>query len=312
MKILKGSYKDKNAVILENEELRLTLVPESGGKMASLVYQPDDKELLWQNPEEKFQAVEYGQSFAEGEAAGFDDMFPNINECFYPDNPWKGTALPDHGEVWSLPWESRIRKDCVELEVSGIRLPYRLKKTLSLRDSMVRIAYRLENPTPFPMTFVYATHPLFNVDQGDFLRIPAGMNRVVNAVPSKMLPAYGKEYAYPETLAGGEALIDLSTVNPKNDSYLKYYFSDANPEGWCSLRREKAGLEIRMDYSQEVLPFLGIWINEGGWGDQYNLALEPASAPMDDPVAARSWGHESFIDVNSVLEWQIDIDIFRI
>lgn len=312
MKIYTDRYKDKAAVLLENEKLRLTLVPESGGKIASLIFLPDGRELLWQNPGERFQAAEYGQPFSKGEAAGFDDMFPNINECHYPDEPWKGALLPDHGELWSLPWDVLMRDDCVELEVSGVRLPYRLKKNVSLRDSTVRLGYRLENPTPFPMAFVYATHPLFNVDPGDYIRVPGGMRRVVNAVPSKRLPAYGKEYAFPEIPAGGDALIDLSTVEPKNDGYKKYYFSETSEEGWCSLCRKKAGLEIRMDYSQDILPYLGIWINEGGWGDQYNLALEPASAPMDDPVAAERWGHRSLIEADSEMEWRIDMDVLRI
>ena len=311
MKIYEDFYRKQKALVLENEILRTLILPGTGGKMASLVYLPDGKELLWQNPDESFHPVEYGDSFSQGEAAGFDDMFPNINECYYPDWPWKGTSLPDHGEVWSLPWRVISLEGSAVLEVSGVRLPYTLRKELSLDGSTVRFRYRVENPSPFPINFVYATHPLFNVDSGDCIRIPQGMNRIINAVPSKVLPEYGKEYAYPETLAEGDKLIDLSCVEPENNSYKKYYFSEPTAEGWASLERKKAGLEIRMEYSKEVLPWLGIWINEGGWEDQLNLALEPSSAPMDDPVAARLWGKECVLEADSVMEWQIDIGILK-
>jgi len=60
--------------------------------------------------------------------AGFDDMFPTINECFYEDYPWKGQKMPDHGELWSLEWKYEIKESCLALWTYGVRCHIYLRK----------------------------------------------------------------------------------------------------------------------------------------------------------------------------------------
>ena len=38
------------------------------------------------------------------DASGFDECFPTIGACAYPEAPWQGVIAPDHGELWTLPW----------------------------------------------------------------------------------------------------------------------------------------------------------------------------------------------------------------
>ncbi len=302
MKVSNSKYKDIESVVLENELLRVEIVPAAGARTASIVYKPKDEELLWQNPSEAHGPVVYAQSFSAGEKAGFDEMFPTINECLYPDFPWRGAEMPDHGEVWALPWCCRTEADSVELAVQGVRLPYRLTKKLRLEGPVLKAVYRAENLSPFRMPYLYAAHPLFNINPGDRVIVPDNLTSVINAAVSDRLPEYGKEYPW--------TVSDLAVVPAKNAAgYQKYYFKGINTEGWSALRREQAGVEIKMSVSADRLPYLGIWVNEGGWDNQYNLALEPASAPMDDLTAARAWGQESVLEVNEVREWELDIEV---
>ncbi|MBI9107444.1 MAG: hypothetical protein JEZ04_11930 [Spirochaetales bacterium] len=299
MIINKGKYKDLESIILENDLLRVTLVPSAGARTASMIYLPEREELLWQNPSPTHAMVKYTQPFPDGEGAGFDEMFPTINPCPYPDSPWKGIEMPDHGEVWALPWNCVIEPDCVRLDVHGVRLPYRLSKSVRLEGAVMKSVYRLENCSPFPMPFLYAAHPLFNVTAGDRIIVPDNLKSVINSVSSEALPEYGAEHEWTDA---------LSVMPPENPTgFKKYYFTGKNTEGWSALRREELSLEIRMSCSAEELPYLGIWMNEGGWADQYNLALEPASAPMDDLPAARSFDAESVLGPNEVREWTLDI-----
>jgi len=53
-----------------------------------------------------FKPVAYGAVFVDQDMSGWDEMFPTINACTYPaPSPYAGITLPDHGEVWVLPWE---------------------------------------------------------------------------------------------------------------------------------------------------------------------------------------------------------------
>ncbi|MHB8276843.1 MAG: hypothetical protein ACYDIA_04225 [Candidatus Humimicrobiaceae bacterium] len=56
----------------------------------------------------KYKPGVYGSTYVKAECAGFDEIFPTIDECFYVTYPWKGIPIPDHGEVWSIPWQLDI------------------------------------------------------------------------------------------------------------------------------------------------------------------------------------------------------------
>ena len=304
MTVSESKYKNLDSIVLENDCLRAEIVPGAGARTASLLYKPKRTDLLWNNPNPTHAPVRYAQPFPEGEGAGFDEMFPTINECIYPDFPWKGAEMPDHGEVWALPWHVEMCKDSVLFSVNGVRLPYRLSKRIWLDGSVLKAVYSAENPTPHAMPFLYASHPLFNVSPGDRIIVPDNLKAITNAVSSVALPDYGKELPWSDEFA----VMPVKT----STGYKKYYFTEKNTEGWSALRRQALGFEIKMSCSADKLPWLGIWMNEGGWADQYNLALEPASASMDDLIAARSYGCESILGPNEVREWELDIAVNEI
>ncbi len=165
-KISRSKYKDIDCLILENGKLAVTVIPECGGKIQSIYDMEKKKEYIWQSPWEHFRKGQYDSLFESGEFSGFDDMFPTVSECYYPSGPWKGTKVPDHGEVWSLPYDFEIKDDSVVLSVNGVRFPYRLQKTLSFSDaSILRIDYKAFNLTGFDFDFIWAAHPLFNCNE---------------------------------------------------------------------------------------------------------------------------------------------------
>ena len=131
VKIASGKCKDVDAVILESEALRLAIVPEHGAKMASLVHKVTGRECFFQMPGEKFRKGTYAGPYPDGEMSGFDEMFPTITECFCDVEPWAGVKMPDHGEVWSLPWKCEISGLEVRTSVHGVRFPYVLTRTVS-------------------------------------------------------------------------------------------------------------------------------------------------------------------------------------
>jgi hypothetical protein len=308
--ISRGSYKDQEALVLENDVIRAVLLPMWGGKTISLVHKGLGVETLWQNPAPSFRRSLYGDPYEVGELAGFDEMFPTISRCFYEAPPWAGVEAPDHGEVWSLPWEERIEGDAVTLSVNGVRFPYRLQKTVSLEAERLVAHYAATNLSSFPFEFIWAAHPLFNTSEGMRFIVPGDMRRIVNAVPSPALGGYGERYEFPAARIWNGTTTRLDRVPPQNPTgFQKYWFAAKVTEGWCILHEPGSGLDVGLTYPPDKVPWLGMWLNEGGYAGQYNIAPEPATAAMDRIDLARMWGMGSVIAPGAVYEWDLAITL---
>jgi len=309
MNIRSGSYKNIEAVILENDVLQTAVIPKYGSKIASLIYKPLSYESLWQNPEQQYRETGFGAAYPDGEFSGFDEMFPTISRCFYEDAPWEGIEAPDHGEVWSIPWLSVLQADSLKMSVHGVRFPYRIEKEVSLDGGSLKIKYHLENLSSAEFRYIWAAHPLFNTCPGMEIILPEGMDKIINAVPGSRLGGYGRELPFPIYINPAGESLDLSMVPDKNPTgYQKYYFAGKVPEGWCSLVNPENSLKITLQYPREEIPYLGVWLNEGGWADQYNIALEPASAAMDRIDFSQMWGMGCSIEPYATKSWYLSIE----
>lgn len=308
--IYPSTYKDQPAVTLESGILAAQFLPGMGAKMASLIHKPSGFELLVQRPGSAYLAQPYAGDYVAGECSGFDDMFPTIDECFYPRPPWKGVLAPDHGEVWALAWGSQVEAESLRLAVNGVRFPYRLEKQVCFAEpSVLRIDYRLTNPVDFEFDFLWAAHIMLNLEEGARLILPAGVGKIVSRLSySSDLGRYGDEFDWPVcTLAGGGTR-DLRQMRPPavRDA-AKYFVKGRMPEGWCRLDYPGRGLALTLSFPADRVPYLGILPNEGGWQGLYNLFLEPGTASFDDLNAARARGECSTIGPRSTYEWRLDI-----
>jgi hypothetical protein len=68
-------------------------------------------------------------------------------------------------------------------------------------------------------------------------------------------------------------------------------------------------LNIGLSYPARAVPYLGIWLDEGGLAGQYNIAPEPATAAMDRLDLARMWGTSSVLEARGTLEWHLNITV---
>ena len=59
-RIVTGTYKGEQALVLENDLLKVTVLPGWGSKIASLFFKPAEYESLWQNPAEEYRVTRYG------------------------------------------------------------------------------------------------------------------------------------------------------------------------------------------------------------------------------------------------------------
>jgi hypothetical protein len=321
-------YKDQRAVTIESERVAAQFLPAIGTNLCSLVYKPLGRELLIQRPGTQYKVAPYaGDYVIQGECAGMDDMFPTIDRCYYERDPWQATPLPDHGEVWSIPWDTApqdviqpdairpdqaIGGDCLRFVTHGIRLPYTLEKTISFADAgTLHIAYRLTNHSPFDMDFLWAAHPMFTLEEGAELVLPDDVQHIVTvSSPDGKMGGHGDEHTWPMTELSDGTQRDLRRIQPKaSKSFVKYYVKGRLATGWCALTYPVSRLALRLSFPAEQVPYLGILPNEGGWQDLYNIFLEPATASFDRPDVARLRGECSAVGANSTYEWYLDIAI---
>src|ERR1044071_6954902 len=94
-----------SAIRLHNDVLRAVFIPELGGKMVSLVRVASGHEFLLQPQDcgRKYGRPVYGDRMDDFDASGFDECFPTISACKYPED--LNVSLPDHGELWPVPWK---------------------------------------------------------------------------------------------------------------------------------------------------------------------------------------------------------------
>jgi hypothetical protein len=83
--------------VLENEYLKIILVPEYGGRILSMIYKPTGHEELYQNPVGSPYGVGQGW-FYYNWLMVYGGIFPTLPE-------------PEHGKAWFLPWEFEIVKN---------------------------------------------------------------------------------------------------------------------------------------------------------------------------------------------------------
>ena len=313
--ISESRYKDQAALTLASDEVAVQFLPSIGAKMASLIYKPLGLELLVQRPNPQYRLAPYdGDYVAEGECSGFDDMFPSIDRCFYESYPWRGTPIPDHGEVWSIPWDSAVEGEQLHFATYGVRFPYRLEKWISFTDpGTLHIEYRLTNLSPFDFDFMWAAHPMFYLEEGARLILQPGVKSIVTTLSfSGELGRYGDEFPWPSFISPSGKPRDLSRLRLKaaHDAE-KYFVKGKLPEGWCMLTYPASGLTLKLSFPVERVPYLGILPNEGGWQDLYNIFLEPATAPFDRLDVARLHGEFSTVKARSTFEWHLDITLAR-
>jgi hypothetical protein len=111
-----------SAMILENDWVKVTLVPGFGGRILSILYKPTGHEELYQNPV----GAPYGYmagAFYYDWLMVFGGIFPTLAE-------------PEHGKAWLLPWTTQV----------NAQLPDHISVQMSITDD---IAATGVTPTKF-------------------------------------------------------------------------------------------------------------------------------------------------------------------
>ena len=304
-----GKVAGLDCLVVENASLRVAVIPQWGGKIASIVDKERGREWLHRNPWLDYRLPSYGASYtAAFDVGGFDECLPNIAEGAFPDEPWRGVPLPDHGEVWALPWEVQSVANGLSLTTSGIRLPYRFRRRLFLQGSSLQLEYCLENPAPFPLPFLWSSHPTFAVHPGMRIVAERGVARVDTAVGA--FPAVaGERFCWPQ--CGDD---DLSILpDPSSGFAAKLHLLE--PQGGrISLADPQTRAQCILRFDPKEIPQIGIWMNYRGWAGApgadpyYCVAIEPCIGGSDRLDTAYEEGTAGSVPAFGERRWRLALE----
>ncbi len=175
------------AVILENEFLRVTDLPEAGARIQHLIHKPQDVNLVWSHPRIKPTRLPFGAGYDNAWCGGWDELFPNkIPEHI------GGDAYPDHGEVWAAEWDSSVwEDDAGAFAKFSCRTPISdvvMEKTLSLRlgESRLHAGYFLRNCSQETLPMLWNLHVALAVSEHHELAYPPMKVRLEPSFPGTL------------------------------------------------------------------------------------------------------------------------------
>jgi galactose mutarotase-like enzyme len=302
--------------------LEVALLPEVGGKLISL-RAATGREWLWQTARRPYRRLTYGAPFEQQDISGFDECFPGIAEGPYPESPWQGTPIPDHGELWTLPWSTSLDGDTLVLRAHGIRFPYQLEKRLTLEAATVRIDYRLTNLAPFPLRYLWSAHPLFAVRPGMRVLLPDGVNVRVDWSKHDRLGPFGSAHRWPQGRLADGTGVALDRLPPAGADTADKVYTERLPAesaaGWCALHDPASDDYLALRFDARRVPYIGLWLNMDGWplqprdGEEpcYNAALEPCTGYPDRLDRAVARDEAATLAANATNRWTLCLEVGR-
>ncbi|MGH2543109.1 MAG: hypothetical protein ACRDIB_09940, partial [Ardenticatenaceae bacterium] len=286
---------------LVHETARIIVLPSYGGKIASLVHLPSEKEWLWLNPHLRWRPPSRDASFVrEHDVGGWDECFPTIAPTTVGGIQW-----PDHGDLWWRAWKAEVRDGSLWMGVEGEG--FRFERVIASSTSGFRLSYAVENLAPEPLPYLWCAHPLLCIDPP--LRVEILGRPTMRLGDDGPLGQRGQAYRWPTV---GGRLFEM--IGKPSGLAAKLFVEMV--EGQVSLCDTK-GARLRLRWPLRRVPMLGLWINEGGWSGAavppyHNVGVEPASgAPDDLAIALRQWDCAQTLPGGERHTWWLEVKLTR-
>jgi galactose mutarotase-like enzyme len=302
----------QRGIALQNDAVRVVVLPGVGAKIVSCADVRTGHEYVWRNPDRAIVPPPYAAAFDQYDISGWDECFPGIGQCVYPEGPWQGTVVPDHGELWTLPWHAEPQPDGVRLWVHGARFPYTFEKRIALTDDGFATFYRVHNPTAFPFTCVWSTHPLFVATPQTRVLLPEGVRVRLEVSFTGRLGPLLAEHPWPRTRDRRGQEVDLSLFGPEGQGEADKLYTTPVAVGWAALHDGASDQWLAFTFDPAEVPLVGYWANRGGWPPDrpcFNLALEPCSGCPDRLDIAIPRGEYQTVPPEGDLAWRLDVHV---
>lgn len=304
------AWHGQRALKLDNECLQVVVVPDMGAKIVSLLDKRHQVEWLVGPGERPFAPASYGAVFTDQDMSGWDEMFPTINACQYPNSSLdQQIFLPDHGEVWAIPWHHMpTDKPALSFAVEGRALPYRLSRVIEFAaESILRFSYRVKNLSDRTISTLWAAHPQFVTGLGAKVILPAEISQVCNVLPEEFGWGSLEELVnWPEITGADEKTVRLDAVGSSTLKRVrKFYMPPETKASWVKLLRQPSKDWIALSWEPSEIPYLGIWIDEGFISEEAVVAPEPSTGFYDTLTLAIEKDRQMVIEPGESVFWSL-------
>lgn len=263
-------------IVMENDLVRIIVLPEAGGKVWQITYKPLNSDLLWNNPNAAPSRLPIQSCYDDVWCGGWDELFPNDEA-----GTLLGHRLPDHGELWSGQWrvEPSEQADSARVHMQ-FRTPitnFLAEKTLSLRpdSAVLEVHYRLSNQSAETLPFLFKLHPAFAVTTSHRIDFPP-MTVVREPDFPGTLDGAPLIFRWPHALREG-AQLDLRMVPDVSAQAVHFIYGTELGAGWCGVTNRANRLSAALRFDPEVFSSCWLFASYGGWRDLNVAVLEPAT-----------------------------------
>jgi len=308
---------------LESRLLHVAIEPAHGGKIRSFTSKRTGVDYLFTDPRTRF--TDLG-GYSDHDISGFDECFPTVWACNYPDGGRQGMALSDHGYLWRGAW--RIEQDAgarsgsawadqrITLVKEIPELHCRFRRTCYLDgEASLKLEYMVENCGDEPLKYIYSAHPMLASDRDTRLVLGEGVKEVFvffAANAGRLTSGSWAPWPLPD---------DSNSLPPfdwQRKSVVKLY----TPAGSCSkarIERQGFGEALQFECDPVALPHLGVLISQGYDTDDAGpfrrevfLGLEPTTGMGDDLPTCETTGTVKVLQPGQPLRFWIRLSLLTL
>lgn len=298
--LIQGTSNDHLALWLENDLLRVGVLPEKGADIFEFTHRPSGVQFLMQTPWGlKPPPDQPVADFLDNYEGGWQELFPSANDaCEY-----RGRSIPFHGEVAMLPWQFQVLRNdeqetALHLAVTCRRTPFYLERTLRLfhGESRLLVQGKVTNLGDEPFEFVWGHHLTLGGDfleEGCLLDCPATRLFTPPQLfePQTARLAAAQDEHWPLALGRNGERVDLRYIPGPHAHSHDDVILGGLPYGAYTVTNPRLGLRFSLEWDAAVFPWVMLWQPYGGADlppltGIYGAGLEPWSAPAPLAQAA--------------------------
>jgi hypothetical protein len=284
------------AVVLESDALRVTVLPRKGADIYELTDVESGVDPLFkapwglQPPESPPREGSGEIEFLWNYEGGWQELFPNANDgCMYD-----GMPLPFHGEVATVPWDWEVVR--ADAEEAAVRFGARCRLTRFSLERLMRVRRGspelvleevVRNESDQPAHFVWGHHcvvgPPF-LERGARIDLPATTMVTRPELweeTARLEPGQTEAWPYARLRAGGT--VDLREVAGVEAGSHDDLYVTGLESGSLTVSNPRLRLGFRLSWDAGRFPWVVLWQAYGGalelpLAGSYALGVEPWTA----------------------------------
>lgn len=279
---------------LENELLRVTVIPDKGSDITEILFKPKDVNFMWQAPGGGVR--ETGKLIR----TSHNDLGNNLDyyeggwhESFPGGGPYTDGEMVQglHGEVCLIPWQFRVLEDTADeisvlLWCETIRFPAMLEKRITLKSGSAEIHFeeKLTNLSEEKLEYMWGHHPVFGrpfLDES--CRITIDADEFTTAQGFCAPTTYFEEgYTgkWPKGISKDGEEVDLSEMPAEGEKNAEMIYITGLRKGELQITNENLRLGFCLRWDKELFDCIWYWRVLNGlpgypwYGRTYNIGLE--------------------------------------